>query len=293
MQKQERPIKRGVTLFSYSEVINVCMDLEDCFKDLYDMGVSCIEILAGNVENYPNPPAAWVDNWFRLLEKYKLEPGEFGHWFDTRLFQDRYLDVDESLPYLEADLKLASMLGFKTARTKLTTINRECDPAPGWEKYLEKGLVHAEKYDVKLCTEVHSPAYLKTKHIQDFIDFIEKTRTKHFGFNIDFGTFQDKFPDIAAKRKGQKMRSFENLNKPEDLRAVLPYTYCCHAKFYYMDENFEELTIPYHEVMKVLIDEGWKGCLIGEYEGPNKTDPDFVYEQTHRHQILIKRILGY
>ena len=292
MQKQERPIKRGMTLFCYSEILNVCMTLEDCFKDMFDMGITCVEILAGHVENYPNPPAAWIDNWFRLLDKYKMEPGEFGHWYDTRLFEDRYLDVDESLPYFEADLKLANMLGFKTARTKLTTVNKNCDPAPGWEKYLEKALVLAEKYDVKICSEVHQPTNLTTKHIQDYIDFIERTRTKHFGFTIDFGTFQNKFPEIAAKRKGE-IRVNENPSKPEDLKSVLPYIYCCHAKFNYMDDNFEEITIPYHEVLKILMDEAWQGCLIGEYEGPNKTDPGFVYEQTHRHQILLKRIFGY
>jgi sugar phosphate isomerase/epimerase len=269
------------------------MTVEDCFKDMYDMGVTAVEILGGHVENYPNPPSSWVDNWFRLLETYKLTPGEFGHWYDTRVYQDRYLDVDESLPYLEADLKLAGMLGFKNARTKLTTANRNCDPVPGWEKYMEKAIILAEKYDVKICSEVHNPTNLNTKHIQDYIDFIERTRTKHFGFTVDFGTFQNNFPDIAAKHPGQKMRKFENPSKPEDLKHVLPYTYCCHAKFYYVDENFTEVTMPYPEILKVLIDEGWQGCLIGEYEGPRKTEPDFVYEQLHRHQILLKRALGY
>jgi sugar phosphate isomerase/epimerase len=292
MPNEKRPLKRGVTLFSYSDLLNVCMTLEDCFKDMYDMGVTCIEILGGHIENYPNPPTAWVDNWFKLCDKYKIAPGNFGHWYDLRIFQDRYLDIDESLPYLEADLKVAHLLGFKTSRTKLTTANANCDPIPGWEKYLEKAIVLAEKYDIKMGSEVHQPTNLTTKHIQDYIDFIEKTKTKHFGFVVDFGSFQNKFPEIAAKKHGPGIPS-TNPSKPEDLKAVLPYTVAIHAKFNYMDENFEEITIPYPEVLKVIVDSGWQGCLIGEYEGPRKEETGFVYEQLRRHQILLKREIGY
>jgi sugar phosphate isomerase/epimerase len=293
MPNEKRPLKRGVTLFSYSDLLNVCMNLEDCFKDMYDMGVTCIEILGGHIENYPNPPAAWVDNWFKLCDKYKIAPGNFGHWYDTRIYQDRYLEVDESLSYLEADLKVAHTLGFKTARTKLTTVNRNCDPVPGWEKYLEKAIVLAEKYDVKMGSEIHQPTNINTKHIQDFIDFIEKTKTKHFGFVVDFGTFQDKIPDIAQKHPEHPQKASPDPSKPKDIKKVLPYTVAIHCKYYYVDENYVEVTIPYYEVMKEVVDSGWEGCLIGEFEGPHKEDPDHVYEQMHRHQILLKRAIGY
>ena len=39
--------------------------------------------------------------------------------------------------------------------------------------------------------EVHLPTTLHTPHIRDeYLDFIHRTKTSHFGFNIDFGTFQ-------------------------------------------------------------------------------------------------------
>lgn len=291
---KKRQIKRGVSLFSYSDLLGVCMTLEDCFKDVYDMGATCIEILASHVENYPNPSSGWVDNWFKLCEKYKLEPGEYGHWFDTRVYKDRYLDVDESLEYLVRDFKLANLLGFKVLRTKLTVINMNCDPVPGWEDYLKKALYYAEKYDVRMCSEVHRPTKLTTQHIYDYLEFIKKTGTKHFGFNVDFGTFQNRFPEITRKKhETPRMKMPTTYSEPSDILHVLPYTYCCHAKFNYMDENFEELTIPYGEVVRILVDNGWGGCLISEYEGPRKDEPDFVYDQLRRHHIMMKRILGY
>ncbi len=137
--------KHGVSIFSYSDLLGVCMTLEDCFKDMYDMGATCIEILASHVENYPNPSTQWVDNWFKLCEKYKIEPAEFGHWFDTRIYEDRPLDVDESVERTVQDFKLANLLGFKVLRTKLTTLNKNADPVPGWEKYVEKALPYADQ----------------------------------------------------------------------------------------------------------------------------------------------------
>ena len=287
-----RKLKRGVSVFSYSELLGVCMTLEDCFRDLYDMGATCIEILASHVENYPNPSMQWVDTWFRLCETYHIEPAEFGHWFDARIYKDHILDVDESLEYIVRDFKLANLLGFKALRTKLTTLNENCDPVPGWEKYVEKALPYAEKYDVRMCSEVHRPTTLTTQHVYDFLAFIQKTGTKHFGFNVDFGTFQNKYPDFLEV-KGRYYPRAAVPSRPADILPVLPYTYCCHAKFNYMDENFEEGTIPYREILQTLVDNGWEGPLLSEYEGSRKDETDFLSDQLRRHHIMMKRIIGY
>jgi hypothetical protein len=126
----------------------------------------------------------------------------------------------------------------------LTTINEVCDPMPGWEKYVEKALPYAEKYDVKMCSEFHRPTTLTTPHVQAYIEFIKKTRTKHFGLNVDFGTFQNKYPEFLEV-KGRYYPRAAVPSKPTNLLLLLSYVYCCHGKFNYMDENFEEGTIPY------------------------------------------------
>ncbi len=291
-KKKGRP-QRGVSLFSYSGLIGFCMTLEDCLMDMYDMGATCVEILSSHIENYPNPSKEWVDHWFKLLEKYKMEPGEYGHWCDTRLYRGRYLSVDESVDNLVRDFKLANLLGFKVLRTKLTTQNINCDPVPGWEEYVGKALDYAEKYDVRMCSEVHRPTVLTTQHIDDYIAFIEKTGTKHFGFNVDFGTFQNVFPKPGEPGNTYSYSVPSTFSKPSDILHVLPYTYCCHAKYNYVDENFEETTIPYKEVLQILLDNGYNGCLISEYEGLRKDEPEYVCDQLRRHHIMMKRILGY
>ena len=72
--------KRGVALYSYSAEFGFEKTLEDCFEDVYDMGAHGIEILANiHIENYPYPTQEWVEHWFALLNKYDLEPVEYGH----------------------------------------------------------------------------------------------------------------------------------------------------------------------------------------------------------------------
>ena len=50
----EKKIKRGVAIYSYSGEYGRTMNLEDCFKDMYDMGATGIEILANShIDSYP------------------------------------------------------------------------------------------------------------------------------------------------------------------------------------------------------------------------------------------------
>ena len=86
---------------------------------------------------------------------------------------------------------------------------------------------------------------------------------------------------------------FDNPTKPEDVLAVLPYAYACHAKFNYVDENFEEKTIPYEEVLNIMVSNGWSGFLLSEYEGPQRDDFYFLSDQLRRQHIMMSRILGY
>ena len=75
--------KRGVSLYSYSGEYGVTMTMEDMFADMSDMGAEGLEILAnGHIEGYPEPTDEWVENWFRLLDKYKIKPVEYGHWVE-------------------------------------------------------------------------------------------------------------------------------------------------------------------------------------------------------------------
>lgn len=284
----EQKIKRGVSLFSYSGEYNVTMNFQDCLEDMKDMGAVGLEILAdGFIDGYPIPTKDWLDKYFGLINQYGVEPAEYGHWVESRLHEGSDLSVEESLIMLEHDIKLASTLGFKILRTKLGVSDETLNPVSNWKEIIRKALPIAEEYDVVMCPEIHYPTLLTDPMIEEYINFIKEEDTNHFALNIDFGIFQTAEHRIAIP--GMEAR----FSEPEELREVLPYVAVCHAKFLHMNEDFEETTIPYPEIIKVLMEEDWEGYLISEYEGDHKDVPGYVSTQLRRHQIMMKRIIGY
>ena len=148
---------------------------------------------------------------------------------------------------------------------------------------------YAEKYNVVMQPELHAPTRLTDPMVQEYAEFIDKENTKYFGFNVDFGVFKRHDPNGIEKMHP----GFEKgPSEPEDIIPYLPYIHCCHAKYYNMSEDFEETTIPYREVIDIMIKHGWDGYLLSEYEGKNHNDINHCITQVRRHQLFMKKILG-
>lgn len=281
--------KRGVSVYSYSGEYGVTMTLEDMFADISDLGAEGVEILANShIAGYPNPTDEWVENWFRMLERYKLKPVEYGHWVDSRLYPGRELSSKESYDMLLRDIKLANRLGFPIMRTKLGVIDDDLTPVENWREFISMALPDAEKYNVRMCPEIHYPTLLKSKMIDDYVEFIQKQNTRNFGINVDFSVFMT---NPMPMWEGQDISTMV-FSPVEDFIPLLPYTYVCHAKFQNMSEDFIETTTPYDKIIGLLIEHGWDGYLLSEYEGPNKQVPGYSSDQLHRQHILMKRLLG-
>lgn len=280
--------KRGVALYSYSAEFGLTKTLEDCFEDLCDMGAHGIEILANtHIENYPYPTDAWVEQWFRLCDKYEVVPVEYGNWIDSHVLGDRDLTTEESVEMLCRDIRLAHRLGFTVMRTKMPVINEKLEPVENWRDIIRGALPLAEKLNMKMCPEIHTPTNLKGEMVQAYIDFIKETGTKCFGINVDFSVFRTEFAE------GEWVDPLFVPNEPEDIIPLLPYVYCCHAKFIHMNDDFEETTIPYKRVLEILMEHEWDGYLLSEYEGADKYDQDYEVTRTLRkHHIMMKRILN-
>jgi sugar phosphate isomerase/epimerase len=84
-------------------------------------------------------------------------------------------------------------------------------------------------------------------------------------------------------------------NDPKCLLEFMPYIFHIHAKFLEMQEDYTEYSIPFDEIVKVLIEGKYEGYLSSEYEGgmhiQDKFEVDGV-EQVRRQQVMLKRLLG-
>lgn len=280
--------KRGVSIYSYTGVYGVTMTMEDCFTDMYDMEAEGVEILAsGHIPNYPDPTDEWVEWWFTLLNKYNLVPAEYGHWVDSRRQPGRTLSSKESYDMIVRDIKLAHRLGFTVGRTKLGVIDETLTPVGNWQEFIKMALPVAEEFDFRMCPEIHGPTVLKSKMVDDYVEFIVKTGTKNFGLNIDFGVFSKKPMNIP----GLSITP----SQPEEIIPLLPYVYACHAKFSNISDDLTETTIPYDQIIKILVEHKWEGYLLSEYEdyeSDKRSIPDYASDQLRRQHVMLKRLLG-
>jgi hypothetical protein len=279
-------IKRGVSIYSYSGVLGVSMSLEDCFADMYDMGATGLEMLAAHVEGYPNPTDEWIKWYWEKMKQYEITPVEFGHWVDSKLFPGRFMTTEESYERLVRDLKIANQLGFTRTRTMLGITDIYRTPVDNWREFVEKALPVAEELNIKMGVEIHIPSKVDDKYLFDhYVDFIEKTKTKNWGFVLDFGVFSNR---PSSNPNTDPFRP----SAPKDMIPILPYIYCCHAKFNNMTDDYNEQYIPYAEIIDVMNQNNWEGYLLSEYEGQNKSEPGYASNQLRKQHIMLSRLLG-
>jgi sugar phosphate isomerase/epimerase len=269
-------IKYGVSLYSYTGEYGVTMTLDDCVEDVADMGATGLEILGeAHVEGYPDPSSQWIDAWFARLERHRLEPTCMGSWVDTRRFGSRPMTVDEATWQLETDIRLAALLGFKFLRPKLGVVTSDLEPDPVWVESTERVLDLAAEKGIVICPEIHWPTVIKSKVVDDYLAFIERTGTENFGLLMDTGVFQKSGHHRREGTVTTRLGIGEGappfpvvpVVPVSDLEDVLDHVVHIQAKFYEIDDDLRDNYIPWDEIVPLLERRGWSGYLSSEYEG--------------------------
>ncbi|MDE8588199.1 C-glycoside deglycosidase beta subunit domain-containing protein [Arthrobacter sp. NQ4] len=281
----------GVSLYSYMGDFGTVLDLESALAHVADVGATGVEILGeGHVPGYPEPSPAWIDTWFNLLEKYSLEPTNYGSWIDTRLHPRRSMTAAEGAQALQRDLKLAHRLGFSFVRPKIGVVSSDLVPDPIWTESVEHSLDLAHELGVVICPEIHSPTPIKHPVVDDYIGLIERTGTKNFGLLIDTGIFQDRpIPLREGETRESRPAFLDGIGvNPADFKDIAQYVVFIQAKFHDINDRLEDQQIPWRPVLQALKDSGYTGYLSSEYEG--ERTPWRAIEQVRRQHALIRSI---
>jgi sugar phosphate isomerase/epimerase len=287
--------KYGVSVYSYVDDFGSVITLEDAFDHIADTGATGIEILGeGQVEGYPEPSTAWLDRWYGLLDRYKLEPTNMCTWVDTRVTLARNLTIEEGAAELARDLRLAHRLGFKFVRPKFGVISHDLIPEPNWQAYVERNLDLAHELGIVMCPEIHAPTPIRHPVVDGYIDFIERTGTTNFGLMIDTGIFQDRplvhWGQHQINEDMRKHMAFLNgiAVNPEEFLGIAKYVVFIQAKFHDIDEHLEDQNIPWRPVISALKRAGYTGYLSSEYEGLRA--PWRAIDQVRRQQVLLRKL---
>jgi hypothetical protein len=307
----------SVSLYSYNGDLQLGnMNMEDCLLDLEDMGVEGVEFLPDAlVPNYPNPPKQWVDQWFRLLEKYKLKPSACDCAADTKLYATKAISAQQIADMIIRDLKLANMLGFKVYRGLGSSWPAALGPKGS---IYDSGVTHlqiydrilpaAEKYGIKIGEELHVPFYFRASEWFDqTMAYIEKNKVKNLGFIPDMSIYGRMSSgaragartgggtaEAGARMGGGMMGGMapsdpSQANQPEDLLKIMPYLFHIHGKCRNILEDLsDDASISYSSVIPVLAKAGYPNYISTEYEG--ERTPLLASHQVRRHQLMVRRM---
>ena len=70
----------------------------------------------------------------------------------------------------------------------------------------------------------------------------------------------------------------------------MPYIFHAHCKFWNVTDELTDESIPYEEIIPVLIQGGYDGYVSSEYSGPR--DLFRASDQLRRQHAMLKRLLG-
>ena len=294
----EPKFQLGVSVYSYTGDFGVVMDLEDCARDIADLGATGIEILGeGHVLGYPEPSSNWIDWWHGLVGELGLTPTCYGSWLDTRRNLDRGMTVEEGTEQLALDLRIASQLGFSFVRPKIGVVTEDLVPDPIWSEVVERNLDLAAEKNIVICPEIHWPTPIVSQTVDDYVAFIERTGTKHFGLLMDTGVFQRSHyrrtePNISSRLGTGSGPSFPNppVVPVSDLASVMDHVVYFQAKFHAIDDDLVDSEIPWAEILQVVDESGYTGYLSSEYEGDR-----IAYrasDQLRRQHALIRTLVA-
>ncbi len=315
-------IKLGVSLYSFStEFIEEKLDLEGTLKKASDMGYKGVEIVAAQmVPEYPYPSDEWLEGFKALLAKYDLEPVCWSAYIDMGIRSDRDLTEDEIVQFTVNDLIYAKKAGFPMVRTQ-----HAISPA-----IFRKMIPFCKELDMKLTIEMHHPHHPEVPVWKEYFDIMANEGKGILGFVPDFSIFQtmphklyldqaigfgcreDKlaeivelhrqhadievvlngdFSDIEKHVAEEMFEKFSAPAKISQLAEILPYAFYIHGKFYYLDNDDHDDTIPYEEIVTTIRDLGYEGYIASEYEGHHFSDEVDSEEQLTHFVNLVTKIL--
>jgi sugar phosphate isomerase/epimerase len=102
---------------------------------------------------------------------------------------------------------------------------------------------------------------------KEIVDFIISAYQKQLGFEKTMEEVAKMGGNEVEKRYASAGGIYHfSYNDPKDLKIIAPYIYHVHAKFFGMEDNLTEYSIPYPEIIKSLRDIGYQGYLSTEFE---------------------------
>lgn len=319
---QEEYFLRKMTL---EEIIAACAKL-----DIPGIEIIPDQMIPG----YPNIPDSFVKQWHGWMDKYGRTPVCIDMFLDWNKYSGRVMTEAERVESVRQDIVNANKLGCTVIRVihdvEPTILEKLASTA---EKYNVKLAleIHAPSYYdspleqrlLEMFRRVQSPYLCFTLDLGVFVKRLPRVASDRFvreGMNQPLINYLIEAYNTGTLPSTHELgRSNEALAKkvlemggrevdiywammgthgiygdPRMMLDYIPYTSHIHGKFYEMLPDCTEYSIPYPEIIPILIEGGYDGYIDSEYEGnrwiQDACEVDSV-EQVGRHQEMLKHLL--
>ena len=321
-------IRRGVSLYSFQQEYYLGqLTLEDCIARCAEMDAPGIEIVSEMMlPGFPRYGPEVYAKWHAMMERFATTPTCHDMFYDSKRFKGQIMPDEEAAEALSLDLQHAHKLGCFSIRVLVLTppeVIRRCIPLA--EKLGVKMLLEIHSpwhFDHPFILE-HFAVYEKSGStavgfLPDMGIFVKRfprvisDRTLREGATPrlveDIVAAYDSHEDVSAlpaeieSRGGTakdialaRMVGHFVYSNPRRLLDFMPWIHHVHGKFYDMTEDCIEPSIPYDEILPVLVEGGYHGYISAEYEGQRHIQDAFDVDsvgQVARFQTMLSRLIA-
>ena len=176
---KNQPFKIGVTFHSFTqEYVNYKWSFEDMMEKASQLGGGVEIVGPSHHRGYPEVTPEFERIFKSALDRYQLIPTCYGSYADPFMLPDRNLTPEEIFEYTVPQLEGAARLGFPVVRLQYFA-----------SVAAERLIPYAEKLNLKMGYELHSPLMIESPTTQKLLEQIERIGSDRLGLIPDCGIF--------------------------------------------------------------------------------------------------------
>ena len=321
-------IKLGVISHSYvAEWVDDKCTLEDMFRHIAELGCDGIEIVETSMfPHYPYVGDDYAGEIYRLSRTYGVKVVCVSANMDRGMRQDRNLTEREMLSHVIQDMQNANQLECPIVKSQFLISPHVMQLAAPYAEYYGTKLTieihNPESPTSPIMTEYYNAfeecGSTWLGFVPDFGMLATKPNPAEIGRALAAGARSEiidlatdlRYEDVGreAGRKAlaeagatpleintfESMYGYMTFSREPDfagMRKIMKYCPHMHGKFFDMNDDGEEATIPYADILKFLDNEGYDGYIVSEFEG-QVTPEKSSFEQVRRHIRMEQKILA-
>ena len=299
-------------------------DFDGLLDRVAELGIGPgIEIVASQVlPTYPIVSDEFVKSWRAAFDKHGFDESSFGANLDMGRRRDRDMTPDEEFEFSEVMFQGAKKLGFPLVRIqsakpellrRLLPVAEKLDLKLAYEIHAPMGPNAEAVLKVRdTYAELDSPLlgfvadFSSTMHAMSptLLRAVQRAGLDEAALQklqtiwATDATMQERQQEFIGYLKSRdfdpgRLGSFAHLAfnmhghvAPQEWADIMPQILHVHAKFYDIDENGQEPAIDYPELVRVFVENGYRGYWSSEWEGHafaelGEVDPLLLVRKQH------------